>query len=82
MDTNSLERISNPDASLSLFLLHPVALVKFVLFRVQFPSSSYAHYQGGSFLGMSLYLIFSCPLKSQSQVMSPFKAILLSLEWS
>ena len=82
MDTNSLERIPNPDVSVSLFLLHTVALVKCVQFGVLFPRCVYAHYQGGSFLGMSLYLILLCPLKSQSQVVRPFKAVLLSLEWS
>lgn len=35
-DTNSLERIPNPDVSLSPFLLHPVALVKCVQFGVEF----------------------------------------------
>lgn len=36
VDTNSLERIPNPDVSLSLFLLRPVALVKCVQFGVEF----------------------------------------------
>lgn len=35
-DTNSLERIPNPDVSLSLFLLRPVALVRCVQFGVEF----------------------------------------------